>query len=84
MSDWTSFGRVLIIIGLGIVLVGILFSLADRFPGIGGSLGWLGKLPGDIAVKRDNFSFYFPIATSLVLSVVLSLLFYALSWLFRR
>lgn len=84
MLEWTAFGRLLIVIGLGIVLVGILFSLADRFPAIGGGLGWLGKLPGDIAVKRDNFSFYFPIATSLILSVVLSLLLYVLSWLFRR
>jgi hypothetical protein len=84
MSEWTWFGRVLILIGLGIVVVGILFSLADRFPGLGSGLSWLGKLPGDIAVKRDNFSFYFPIATSLVLSVVVSLLCSLLSWLFRR
>lgn len=84
MSEWTGFGRVLILIGLGIVAVGILFSLADRFPGLASGLSWLGKLPGDIAVKRDNFSFYFPIATSLVLSVVVSLLCYLLSWLFRR
>ena len=84
MSEWTGFGRVLIMIGLAIVGVGILFSLADKFPWLGGGLSWLGKLPGDISVKRDNFSFYFPIATSVVLSVLLSLLFYLLSWLFRR
>jgi len=84
MSEWTGVGRILILFGLGIVVVGILFSLADRFPGLGNGLSWLGRLPGDIAVKRDNFSFYFPIATSIVLSVLLSLLFYLLSWLFRR
>ncbi|HJR77098.1 MAG TPA: DUF2905 domain-containing protein [Nitrospiraceae bacterium] len=84
MSEWTGFGRALILVGLGIVVVGILFSLADRFPGWSSGLSWIGKLPGDIAVKRDNFSFYFPIATSVVLSVLLTLLFSLLSWLFRR
>jgi hypothetical protein len=84
MSEWTGFGRVLILIGLGIMVIGVLFSLADRFPGVGHGLNWLGKLPGDIAVKRENYSFYFPIATGLVLSIALSLLFYLLSWLFRR
>ena len=84
MSEWTWFGRLLIVVGLGIVGVGILFSLTDKFPGLGSILNWIGKLPGDISFKRDNFSFYFPIATSVVLSIVLSLLFYLLSWLFRR
>ena len=84
MSEWTGFGRVLILIGLGIMVVGILFSLADRFPGLGSGLSWLGKLPGDIAVKREHYSFYFPIATSVVVSVAVSLLLYLLSWLFRR
>ncbi|HET6674380.1 MAG TPA: DUF2905 domain-containing protein [Nitrospiraceae bacterium] len=84
MSEWTGFGRVLILIGLGIMVIGVLFSLADRFPGLGNGLNWLGKLPGDIAVKRENYSFYFPIVTSLVLSIAVSLLFYLLSWLFRR
>jgi Protein of unknown function (DUF2905) len=84
MSEWTGLGRALILIGLGIVVIGILFSLADRFPGWSSGLSWIGKLPGDIAVKRDNFSFYFPLATSVVLSVLLSLLFYLLAWLFRR
>jgi hypothetical protein len=46
--------------------------------------GWFGKLPGDISVKRDNFSFFFPLGTSLLLSVVLSLLFYIATWIFRR
>jgi hypothetical protein len=75
MLDWTGFGRVLILIGLGILVVGILLSLADRIPGLGSSLNWLGKL---------HYSFYFPIVTSLVVSVAVSLLFYLLSWLFRR
>lgn len=63
----------LILFGGLIVLVGVLLSL-------GGKISWLGRLPGDIFVQRDNFSFYFPLTTSLLLSVLLSLLFF----LFRR
>jgi hypothetical protein len=66
-------GRTLIVIGLVIALVGLLLTLAGRIP-------WLGRLPGDIHIRRENFSFYFPLATSLVISVVLSLIL----WLFRR
>lgn len=84
MSEWTGLGKVLIGIGLGIVVLGVLVLAADRVPGVGTVLSWLGKLPGDLSFKRDNVSFYFPITTSLLLSIVLSLLFYILGWLFRR
>jgi Protein of unknown function (DUF2905) len=84
MPEWSTFGKVLIGIGLGIVGLGVLLVVVDRIPGLGNAFGWLGKLPGDISVKRDNFSFYFPIGTSIVLSILLSLLFYLVGWLFRR
>lgn len=84
MPEWTSLGKVFIAIGAGIVVLGILLLLADRIPGAGGLLSWFGKLPGDLSYKREHFSFYFPIATSLVLSILLSLLFYVLGWFFRR
>jgi Protein of unknown function (DUF2905) len=48
-----------------------------RFPSL---FGWLGKLPGDISVQKGNYSFYFPVVTCILLSIVLTLL----SWLFRR
>ena len=80
MGEWQTLGRPLILIGIGIVVIGMLVSIADRLPG----LNWLGKLPGDISIKRDHVSFYFPIATSLLVSIVLSLLVAILSWLFRR
>ena len=68
-----ALGKSLVIIGLVIALVGVVLMLAGRVP-------WLGRLPGDIYVQRGNWSFYFPVVTSLVLSVLLTLLF----WLFGR
>ena len=69
-------GKTLIILGLGIVALGIVFSLLGKWPGEGTGLGWLGKLPGDMFIKRDNFTFYFPLGTSILISVVGSLLLY--------
>ncbi|MDQ0299841.1 hypothetical protein J2S78_002261 [Salibacterium salarium] len=60
-----------LLIGLGIALV--LFGLIWQ---VGGKFISLGKLPGDIVIKKENTTFYFPIVTSIVISVVLSLLFY--------
>jgi hypothetical protein len=67
----TELGKILIVFGGVLVLLGLLLS-------VGGKVPWLGRLPGDIIVHRDGFSFYFPLMTSLVVSVVLSLLFYLL------
>jgi hypothetical protein len=70
-------GKILIGLGLLIVILGALFLLAARtgMP--------LGRLPGDFSYKSRNFSFYFPLGTSILISVVLSLVFYLIS-LFRR
>ena len=84
MPEWTTIGKILIGIGFGIVALGVLLVVLDRIPGFGNSLSWLGKLPGDISIKRENVHFYFPVATSILLSVLLSLIFYILGWLFRR
>ena len=66
-------GKVLIIFGAVLIGVGALLTIAGKLP-------WLGKLPGDIYYKSDHLTVYFPIVTCLVISVVLSLIFY----LFRR
>jgi DUF2905 family protein len=66
----TFMGKLLVFVGLGIAALGLLMMLG--LP--------LFRLPGDIAVRRGNFSFYFPLATSIVLSILLTLLFS----LFRR
>ena len=69
-------GKTFIILGLVIVALGIVISLLGKWPGEGTGLGWLGKLPGDIFIRRDNFTFYFPLGTSILISVVGSLLLY--------
>lgn len=70
-------GKIFIILGISLLVIGILLLVIDKLP-----LG-LGKLPGDIYIKRDNFVFYFPLATSLILSVVISLIFFVISRLSR-
>ena len=84
MPEWQSVGKLLVGVGVSFTLLGALFLLVDRVPSLGPLLHWVGRLPGDISIKRDHFSLFFPLATSIVLSVVLSLLFYLLSWIFRR
>ena len=84
MAEWGHLGKVFVGVGLCVVLVGVLLLIADRVPGIGNLIGWFGKLPGDISIRRDNFSFSFPIVTCLLLSVILSLVLYLITWIFRR
>jgi hypothetical protein len=70
-----NFGKVLIAIGLVFVAAGIVVLFAERF-----SFFRIGRLPGDIVYRRGNFSFYFPWVTSLLVSLLLTLLF----WIFGR
>ena len=71
-----SMGKLLITVGLVFVAVGTLILFADRLP----FLRSIGRLPGDIVYRRGNFTFYFPWVTSIIVSVVLTLLF----WIFGR
>jgi hypothetical protein len=84
MIDWGGLGRLLIGIGVAIAVLGGLLLLAGRIPGVSSLFSWFGKLPGDIFIKRDNFSLFVPLGTSILLSVLLSLVFYLLSWILRR
>ena len=84
MNEWAGVGKLLIGIGLAIATLGGLLLLADRFPGVTHLFSWVGKLPGDISIKRDNFSLFFPLGSSILVSILLSLVFYLLSWMFRR
>ncbi len=62
-------GNFLVVIGLCFLVIGFLLKLGVR-------MSWLGKLPGDILIRRENFTFYFPLATSLLLSFLLSLILF--------
>ncbi len=66
-------GKTLVFLGLLLVVVGVIFSLAGKLP-------WLGHLPGDISLQRERYSFYFPITTCILVSIIVSLVLY----FFRR
>lgn len=68
-------GKILIVIGILIVLMGVIFYFFHN------KLGWIGNLPGDIRIERGNFKFYFPVATMILFSVLISLLLQIWKWL---
>ena len=70
MSDtFQNLGKLLIVLGSIMVVVGVVLFFFNKIP-------YLGKLPGDILIQKKNVTFYFPIVTSIVLSILLSLVFY--------
>jgi hypothetical protein len=69
MMDFSGLGKMLLVIGLLIAGLGLLFVLGGKGP-----FPWIGRLPGDFYFKSKNVSFYFPLATSLLVSVVLTLI----------
>ena len=64
-----GFAKTLIMAGVLITVLGIIFYFLGKIPGIG-------KLPGDIYLKKENFTFYFPLTTCILLSIIISLIFY--------
>ena len=72
MMPLNGFGKLLIILGGILIIVGAVVILAGKIP-------WLGRLPGDIYIERRNFSFFFPLTTSILISVILSLVLYIFS-----
>lgn len=77
MSELDSLARMLMLFGVVLLVVGGLLLFAGRLPG-------LGRLPGDIIVQRDGFSLYLPLATMLLLSIVLTILLNLLGLLLRK
>ena len=65
----SGFGKTFIYLGIVLVIVGLVVSLVGRVP-------WLGHLPGDIAIQRGRFTFYFPLTTCILISLVVSLVLY--------
>ena len=68
MSDQPQIGRILVVLGVVLAGLGLLLIFADKVPS-------LGKLPGDFVIRRGNFTFYVPLATCVILSLLLTLLF---------
>ena len=66
-------GKLLILLGVFIVLVGILLLIGEKVP-------WIGRLPGDLIIKKEKCTFYLPITTSILISIILTLLF----WILRK
>ncbi len=73
MNGFEHIGKLLIIAGVVIIAIGALIMLS-------GKISWIGRLPGDILIQKKNFTLYFPIATSVILSILLTLIL----WLFFR
>jgi hypothetical protein len=67
MADFSGFGKILIVIGLVIAGIGGLILLGGKIP-------WIGRLPGDFYYKGKNFTFYFPLATSIIVSIILTII----------
>ena len=67
MSGFEGIGRIIIIVGIVMVVLGLFLAFGARIP-------LLGKLPGDILIKKDGITFYFPVVTLLLLSVVMTLI----------
>lgn len=70
-------GKYLIILGLVIVIIGLIFTVFPRYLPFG-------KLPGDIEIKRENFTIYFPLTTSIIISVLLSFILWLINIFSRR
>jgi hypothetical protein len=83
MADWTQIGKLLLFLGIGLALLGgVLIVGAKLFADE--KLPWLGKLPGDIRIERKGFSCYFPLATSILISLLLTLVLNIVVRLLRR
>ena len=67
-------GKLVVLVGVFLVVAGVILW---RYPSL---FNWVGKLPGDISIQKENFSLYFPVVTCLLVSILVTLL----SWLFRR
>jgi uncharacterized membrane protein YkgB len=68
MFGFGALGKMLVLLGVLIIVIGLLLLIGEKIP-------WVGRLPGDIIIRKKNFTFYFPIATSILISIILTLLF---------
>ncbi|MBN1298479.1 MAG: DUF2905 domain-containing protein [Actinobacteria bacterium] len=66
-NNFSTIGKILIFIGAGIAVLGLILFLGSKIP-------FFGRLPGDISIRRENFSLYFPVSTSIIISIVLTVI----------
>jgi hypothetical protein len=83
MQDpFSGIGKMLIFLGASLVALGLLVVLAQK-SGASGWFGWFGRLPLDINIQKENFRLYFPLGSSILLSIILSLVIGIINKLFR-
>ncbi len=71
LPEFNQIGKLLIFAGIFILVLGVVFIFGDKIP-------FIGRLPGDIIIKKKNFTFYFPVVTSIILSLVISFILFLL------
>ncbi|MGC9048637.1 MAG: DUF2905 domain-containing protein [Patescibacteria group bacterium] len=71
-----QFAKILILVGFLLILIGVIFLFGSKVP-------CFGKLPGDIYIKKGNFTFFAPIGTCILISIILSIIFYIISRFFK-
>lgn len=76
MTGLEGIGRVLIVAGAVIIILGLVLAFSGKLP-------FLGRLPGDILIRRDGFSFYFPVVTFLIISVIVTIIVNVVMRLFK-
>jgi hypothetical protein len=76
-NNFSGIGKILIFTGIGIAVVGLIFFLGAKMP-------FFGRLPGDINIRRENFSFHFPISTSILVSIILTVIINIVLFLFFK
>jgi hypothetical protein len=72
MLEWSNLGKMLILFGGIAMLIGLILLFADKIP-------FIGRLPGDIYIEKKNFTFYFPLMTSILISIILTIILNLLS-----
>jgi hypothetical protein len=72
MLEWSNLGKMLILFGGIAILIGLVLLFVDKIP-------FIGKLPGDIYIERRNFTFYFPLMTSILISIIITIILNLLS-----
>jgi len=74
MGSMQQLGKILILAGIFLMIAGAILLIS------GNKLGWMGHLPGDLRIERENFRFYFPVTTLIIISLILNLVF----WVIRK